>query len=358
MAIEVERPGAVQIQHLHSKFAARKVLFIAFGLAVLAALAIVAVSVGASSVGLGDVLRAIGSRLPFANVQCDSLVSAIVWNIRLPRVLMAIVAGMCFAVSGAAMQGTLRNPLASPYTMGISSAAGFGAALAIVLGVSVASGSYVVIANAFLFSLLAALLVFGIARIRGVSPETLILGGIAMMYLFSASTSFLQYVASDSAVAAVVYWLFGSLTSATWRSLLVVSAVLAVSLPPLMRYSWDLNALAAGDEVAASLGVNAGRVRMIVIGLAVLLTATVICFTGIIGFVCLVAPHITRMLIGDDHRFVVPSSCIVGALLLLGADTLGRTVIAPAEIPVGIITSFVGVPLFVYLLLTRKRQYW
>jgi iron complex transport system permease protein len=156
----------------------------------------------------------------------------------------------------------------------------------------------------------------------------------------------------------VVYWLFGGLNSTTWHGVAVVSVVFAVCFPLLLKYSWDLNALAAGDEVAASLGVNAGRVRLIVIGVAVLLTASVICFTGIIGFVCLVAPHITRMIIGGDHRFVVPCSCIVGALLLLAADMLGRTIIAPAEIPVGIITSFVGVPLFVYLLLTRRRQYW
>jgi len=225
MAVETQKTGAARIQHLHGRLAARKGIFIVVGLALLAALAIVAVSVGTAHVGMGDILRAIAAKIHLAGAQSDSLTTAIVCNIRLPRVLMAIVAGMGFAISGAVMQGTLNNPLVSPYTMGISSAAGFGAALAIVLGVSIAGNSYIIVANAFFFALLAALLVFGIAKIRGVSPETLILGGIAMMYLFSAGTSLVQYLGSDSAVASVVYWLFGSLTSTTWHGLVVVSAV-------------------------------------------------------------------------------------------------------------------------------------
>jgi len=360
VAVEATELDAAGIGELYARFTARKRLFIPIGLLVLVLFAMVATSLGAASLGLGEVFRAIVAKaLPFTGVQSNELADVIVWDLRLPRVLMAIVAGMGFAASGATMQGVTRNPLVSPYTIGISSAAGFGAALAIVLGVGVVgTDKYIVIANAFVFALLAAFLVYGMARIRGTTPETLILAGIAMMYLFSAATSLLQYIGTQEQVAGVVYWLFGSLTAATWDKLLVVSIFFAVCFPIMMKYSWDLNALAAGDDTAASLGVNTKRVRVISVTLATLVTVSIICFTGIIGFVCLVAPHITRMVIGPDHRFLLPCSCIVGGLLLLCADTLGRMVIQPAEIPVGIVTSFIGVPMFAYLLMTRRRQYW
>jgi iron complex transport system permease protein len=338
----------------------RKILFPLVGLALLALFGVLAASWGAASITAGDVLRSVFAKLlPFSHIQATPLANTIVWNLRLPRIAMACVAGAGFAVSGAAMQGIMRNPLVSPFTIGISSGAGFGASLAIVLGVGVfESGQYLIIANAFFFALLAAGLVYGVARFRGVTPETLILGGIALMYLFSASTSMLQYVASEHQLQGVVFWLFGSLASATWQSLAVVTLVFLVCCPLLIKYAWDLNALATGDEVALSLGINAARVRLVAMILSSLITATIICFTGIIGFVCLVAPHITRMVIGSDHRFLIPFAAIVGALLLLAADTVGRTLFAPAELPVGIVTAYIGVPMFLYLLITRRRQYF
>ncbi len=360
MAGRMKDSQAAGIKKLQSRVTTKRVLFIVGGLVLLAILAATATSTGAASLSLGEVFRAVVARvLPFTGVESTPYANAIVMDLRLPRVLMAIVAGMGLAISGAAMQGVMRNPLVSPFTIGISSAAGFGAALAIVLGVGlVDEGRYLIIANAFLFAMGAAFAVYLIAQLRGTSPETLILAGIAVMYLFSAGTSFLQYMGSAMDIAAVVHWLFGSFVSANWSSLLVISVVFLVCLPLLMKYSWDLNALAEGDETATSLGVNATRVRTVVMALAALLTAAIICFTGIIGFVCLVAPHITRLVIGGDYRFLLPCSCIVGALLLLGADTVGRTVAQPIEIPVGILTSFIGVPMFLYLLMTRKRRYW
>ena len=338
----------------------RKVLFPLVGLLLLVCFSILAASWGAASITAGDVLKAVLAKLmPFTGAEPSRLANTIVWSLRLPRITMAIVAGAGFAVSGAAMQGILRNPLVSPFTIGISSGAGFGASLAIVLGVGfVESGKYLIIGNAFFFSLLSACLVYGVARLKGVSPETLILGGIALMYLFSASTSMLQYMANEHQLQGVVFWLFGSLASATWHNLAIVALVLLICLPFLMKFSWDLNALATGDEVAMSLGINASRVRLIIMLLSSLITATIICFTGIIGFVCLVAPHITRMIIGSDHRFLIPFASIVGALLLLAADTVGRTILAPTELPVGIVTAFIGVPMFLYLLITKRRQYF
>ena len=360
MAVKTERIEAAELKELYAKFTGRKVLFIIIGLALLAFLAIVAISLGAASLGVRDVFNTIVAKVfPFSGAESSQLADVIVWHYRMPRILMAIVAGMGFAISGAAMQGILRNPLASPFTLGISSAAAFGASLAIVLGVGMVSGGkYLIIGNAFVFALTTAFLVYGISRIRGTTPETIILAGIAMMYLFSALTSLLQYIGTEHDVAAVVYWLFGSLNNASWKNLPVVFMFFLACLPFLIKYSWDLNALAAGDETATSLGVNAKRVRVVSMMLATLITAAITCFTGIIGFICLVAPHITRMIIGADHRFLLPCSCIMGALLLLGADTIGRTIIQPTQIPVGIVTSFIGVPLFIYLIMARRRQYW
>ena len=338
----------------------RRLLFPLLGLLILTGFGIFAASCGAASITAGDVLKAVLAKLlPFTGAEASRLADTIVWSLRLPRIAMAVIAGAGFAVSGAAMQGILRNPLVSPFTIGISSGAGFGASLAIVLGMGfIGTGKYLVIGNAFFFAILSACLVYGVARLRGVSSETLILAGIALMYLFSAATSMLQYIATEHELQGVVFWLFGSLSSATWNDLFIVSIVFLICFPFLMKYSWGLNALAAGDEVAISLGINASRVRIMVMIFSSLITATIICFTGIIGFVCLVSPHITRMIIGSDHRFLIPFAAIVGAILLLVADTVGRTVLAPAEVPVGIVTAFIGVPMFLYLLITKRRQYF
>ena len=338
----------------------KKILFPVCGFLLLTVLGILSASYGAASITAWDVVKSVAAKLlPCSGMKSTPLADTIVWSLRLPRIGMAVVAGAGFAVSGVAMQGIMRNPLVSPFTVGISSGAGFGASLAIVTGMGViGSGHTLIICNAFFFAVLSACLVYGVARIRGISPETLILSGIALMYLFSAATSMLQYVATEHQLQGVVFWLFGSLSSATWKNCAMTMIVLAAAMPFLIRYSWDLNVLATGDEVALSLGVNANRVRVVIMLCATLVTATIICFTGIIGFVCLVAPHITRMIIGSDHRILVPFAAIVGALLLLAADTVGRTIMVPAEIPVGIIMAFIGVPMFLYLLVTKRRRFF
>ena len=356
---EMDRLEGAEAEELYSRLTAKKLFFILAALGGLVALVLVATSIGSARLGIGEVARAIGARLLPLNATVSGKVEVIVWDIRLPRIVLGVLAGAGLAFSGTAMQGIMRNPLVSPYTIGIASAAAFGASVAIVLGAGlIGSGKYIVITNAFIFALLDAILVYGLARMRGMRSETLILAGIALMYLFSAGTSVLQYIATEEELHAVVHWLFGSLTGASWENVLVVSLVLVVCFLPLMRYSWDLNAMLAGDETAASLGVNVERVRTIILIFSTLPAATIICFTGIIGFVGLVAPHITRMLIGADHRFLLPSSSVLGALLLLGADTLGRTAFQPTVIPVGIVVSFIGVPFFLYLILKERREYF
>ncbi|MCK9566035.1 MAG: iron ABC transporter permease, partial [Methanothrix sp.] len=212
--------------------------------------------------------------------------------------------------------------------------------------------------NAFIFTLLASMSVYGLAKYKGITPETMVLAGIAIMYLFSAMTSFLQYVGHAEQVQEVVFWMMGSLGRSSWDKVWIVTGVIAACFPYLLLKSWDINAMGTGDETAKSLGVNVEKTRVICMVLVSIITASVICFTGTIGFIGLVAPHITRMVIGGDHRFLLPASALVGGLLLLAADTVARTIMSPVILPVGIMTAFLGVPFFVYLFLRRKKVFW
>jgi iron complex transport system permease protein len=235
-----------------------------------------------------------------------------------------------------------------------------GASIAILSGIGLlAAGPVLTIGMAFAFSMLCALAVFGLAKLRGASPETIILAGIALSYFFSAITSVLQFFASEEDLMALVHWTFGSFTGTGWGEIGIVSLVMAFCIPLCLKYSWDLNAMSAGgDDAAKGLGVNTSRVRTVSLLLSAFMTATIISFTGIIGFVCLVSPHITRYLVGGDHRFLIPGACVIGAILTVGADTVGRTILSPIILPISIVVSFVGVPLFLYLLLNRKQDFW
>jgi iron complex transport system permease protein len=350
----------MELDEAYSKLTALKVLFIFLGLGLLVVLTLVSTTLGSAALSIKEVVSTISARIfPFLDIEANTKYDAIVWDIRLPRIVMAILAGAGLAISGAAMQGIMRNPLVSPFTIGISSAASFGASVAIILGAGIVSTTkYLIITNAFIFALLASLLVFALAKIRGMRPETVILAGIALNYFFSAGTSILQYIATEEEVHSVVHWLFGTLTGVTWENILLITILIAISLPLLIRYSWDVNALVAGDDLATTLGVHTGRVRTIIMVLSSLMTAGIISFTGIIGFVGLVAPHITRMIVGSDHRFLLPCSSILGGFLLLGADTIGRTAFQPTIIPVGIVVSVIGVPFFVFLILKTRKEYF
>ncbi len=330
-----------------------RILIIGGLLALLILLAGVAATLGSYPISVIEVFETI-----LEGPGGDSDITTIVWDYRLPRILMGILAGAALGLAGAMMQGILRNPLASPFTLGIASAASFGASLAIVLGAGVAAGGSLIIGNAFLFTLIAAGAVYGLARIRGITPETMIMAGIAIMYLFSALTSFLQYLGDSEDVHAVVFWMFGSLGRSTWETVGIVAILVGALFPLFLLSARSLNTLSAGDEAAKSLGVPVEHIRIGGMAGASLLTAGVICFTGTIGFIGLVAPHITRMVLGGDHRFLLPGTAVVGALVLLGADSIGRTIMAPQILPVGIMTAFLGVPFFIFLFLSRRRNYW
>lgn len=354
---------ADEVKKLYAKGKSRKVLVILLLFVALFVTVVVSLSLGAGSPRLIEAINVILDRI-FPSLGIDTgraTTPTIILNVRLPRIVMAIIAGAGLAASGAVMQGVLRNPLVSSYILGISSAAGFGAALSIVFGFSILSqySDYVTVINAFFFSFLAMLLVLGIARVRGITSETVILAGVAVGFLFSAMLSLIQYLTPDAqAVQAVVFWLLGSLQDMSWEPVMITLPIIVLCLILMMTQSWDLNVMSLGEDVATSLGVNSKRVLLLLMILGTLATSTIISFTGVIGFICLISPHLARMIIGSDHRFLLPCSMVVGSCLLLLSDTVARNVLAPAEVPIGIITSLLGVPFFIYLMLSRRRQNW
>ncbi len=347
----IERPYGTK---LYKQYTGRKSLIL-LGIAVLTLLvALFAVNAGSTDLNSYQVIKSILGR-------GNSVSDVVIWNIRLPRVLAAIIAGAGLSVAGCVMQNNLRNPLASPSTMGISNAAAFGANMAIIVygAGSIHSTStdavainnpYMVAVSAFIWSMAATGVILLLARFRGFSPEAMVLSGIAIGSLFAAGTTLIQYFAQDVQVAAVVFWTFGDLGRASWREVAIMAALIAVSVIYFMVKRWDYNALDGGEETAKGLGVNVERTRFGGMFVSSLITAVAVSFLGIIGFIGLVGPQITRRIIGNDHRFLVPASAVMGALLLLVSDTLARTVIAPVVLPVGAITSFLGAPLFLYLL--------
>jgi iron complex transport system permease protein len=313
--------------------------------------------VGTAGITAADVLGAIRNVL-FKSRVMENTEQKIVLYLRLPRIVLAIFCGMGLSVSGAALQGVTRNPLVSPFTMGISSAAAFGASLSIVFGAGAFPGSTAgIVLSAFSWALLCTILVYLVSARVGMTAESIILTGIAFNYLFNAADSLVKFFASDYQLAAAVQWIFGSLNGATWPKVSIVILVVIPCLALIYRYAQPLNILSDGDdEVAKSLGISPGHVRRIVGLLSVLATAAIISFTGVIGFVGLAGPHIARLLIGGDHRYLLPFSAMTGALLVLAADTLGRVILSPVNVPVGIIISFLGVPVFVNLILNGRRE--
>lgn len=334
---------------------------LAAGAALLGAAVVLSVSLGVESMSLWDTTR--GVLAPLLPADWSAGISTVqlqvLQNLRLPRTLMAVVGGAGLSMAGVAMQGITRNPLVSPYTLGISPAAAFGASLAILFGLSSipGTGHYWTVIAAFASALFCAGLVLGLSALRDVSSTMLILAGLGLTYFFAALAATVQFVATEQQLAAIIQWTFGSLNGTTWDEVVIAGVIQLLVLPVLLGHAWALNALASGgDEVAAALGFAVSRTRLIVTTTAVLATAGVVSFIGVIAFVGLVAPHIARLLIGGDHRTLLPFSAIVGALLLLVADLIGRLAFAPIIIPVGIVVAYLGVPVFLHLLLSRRQD--
>lgn len=354
-SLEHERASATQAPPRRARRGWRPI-GLAVG-AIASAVAIVAaVAIGSAGVSVGDVWRAVVLAMFGGQLEADfAQPFSIITELRLPRALLAFGAGAALSVAGALMQGLLRNPLVSPFTLGVSPAAAFGAALAITIGGAQGVPAWVTIGSALVMALAVSAFVLVLASAKRMAVATLLLLGIAVTQLFEALTSALQFAANENTLQAIVRWTFGSVNDATWSDVQVVWLVLVLALPLVLWFAKDLNAIAfAGDDAAKSLGVNVGVLRVGLIVVAVLLASVVVSFCGVIGFVGLVGPHIARLIIGADHRFLLPFSVLTGGLLLLLADTIGRTVLAPAVIPVGIVVAFIGAPIFINLILTRK----
>lgn len=324
-------------------------------------LLIMAIALGPVRIPAGDVIRAL------MGLETDARYQIIIHHIRLPHALAALLAGAGLAAAGAAMQSILRNPLGSPFTLGLSQAGAFGAALAVMIFRTGAMQSTqvgaVTIANPWMTTLMAfaacmitSLIIIAIARLRGATPEVMVLSGVALGSLFSAATMFLQYFADDVQLAAMVFWAFGDVGRAGWREVGYMAVVVSCGVVYFIVNRWNYNAIDAGDETARSLGVPVERIRMLGMIAASLVTAVIVSFLGIIGFVGLVCPHIVRRLIGDDHRFVMPAAALTGAVLLLASDTAARLILAPHVLPVAILTAFLGAPTFLYLLIQRRKS--
>lgn len=317
---------------------------------------------GSCFAGVADVTpaRLLATLIPSLELQALPLSGTeltVLVHLRLPRVVMALLAGIGLAVSGLVMQAITGNSMASPFTTGLSNAAAMGASVVIVFGLNfMGTMQLTTVFGAFVLALLCAALVYGIAAAKGLGSTTIVLIGIALNYFFSALNAAMQYIANEQQLSAIVNWTFGSLSQAAWSQILFLAAVLAVSLPILFSRAWHYNLLASGDESAAALGVNVKALRGVSGVLITLIAAAVVSFTGVIGFVGLVAPHIARLLTGGDHRFLFPLSALLGGCLLILADLVGRTIASPVIIPVGIVVSFIGVPVFLSLILRDKKE--
>lgn len=285
----------------------------------------------------------------------------VVWDLRLPRALAGLAVGAGLGMCGAVMQSSLKNPLADPYTTGIASGASLGASVAIILGLCIIPGIYgegAIVVNAFAFALVPVILIISMSRFKkNITPAGMILIGIAVMYIFSATTTLLKITASEESLAEVYIWSVGTLGKAGWDNVWYMIAAAAAGIVVFQSLARRLNVLVMCDSGAVALGVDPKRVRLASLGVVSLVTAVLVSFTGTIGFVGLVAPHMVRMVIGSDNRYLIPASAAFGALMLLASDCVARN-IAAVELPVGTITALIGGPLFLYLIIRQTKSAW
>lgn len=344
------------VQYIAGK---RIVLIVEFCLLLL--LILVSISLGAVNIPFMKTLKIL---LTFHE---SSRFHSIILGIRLPQTLSAVVAGGGLAAAGAIMQTVLQNPLGSPFTLGVSNAAAFGAAFSVMFlgtGIMHSTGAdaitilapYRTTAAAFVSSLIASGIVIILARSKKASPEVMLLTGVTLGSLFTAGTMFLQYFADDMQLAAMVFWTFGDVGRTNWSELGIITLITTLAVCYFLLNRWSYNALNMGDETAQGLGVAVDRVRLIGMAAASLVTAVIISFIGVIGFVGLVAPHIARRLVGEDHRFFLPGSILTGGLLLLVSDIVARLLLAPRVLPVAILTAFLGAPIFIGLLVRGYKR--
>ncbi|MBQ7806899.1 iron chelate uptake ABC transporter family permease subunit [Rhodococcus sp. (in: high G+C Gram-positive bacteria)] len=325
------------------------------GVVTLAGSAAVAITLGPAGLSVGEVASIVVGHLGGTAADVTPIRDGIVWDLRLPRTLLAALCGAGLGLCGAIMQSLLRNPLADPFVLGISSGASTGAVLIVILGVG--SGVIGLSSGAFIGAVISFALVLLLAHAAGGTPDRVILAGVAATQLFSALTSFIVITSADpEQTRGVMFWLLGSLGGADWLDIALCAAVVAVGLVVCLTHSRALDAFAFGEDAASSLGVNVWRVRVTLLLATALMTAVIVSVAGAIGFVGLVLPHAARALVGSNHRRLLPASALIGSIFLVWVDAVARTAIAPQELPAGVVTALVGVPAFAVILWRRKAR--
>lgn len=341
----------------YRRYILRKWIFMAVCALVIVLVAGYAITVGAYNIGFFESYHILWSHL-IGDPISDSMKDYAVVTLRSPRIAIAIIGGAGLAVAGVVMQSTLLNPLADPYTTGISSGASFGATIWITLGISVFSGTYALVFNAFVFSLIPMLAIISVAKIKNSSPTVMIMAGIAIMYIFNALTTVLKLWADPNSLQELYEWQVGSVARTSWDGIPIMLVITLSGIVLMQILSRKLNVLATGEDNAKSMGVDADKIRILNLLVVSLVTASIVSFTGLIGFVGLVAPHIARIFVGSDNRYLIPCSAFLGAALLIVSDLIGRIIIAPSTLQAGVIMSFLGGPMFLWLIMRRKSQIW
>ena len=334
----------------------RKLTFVIVCVVAAVIVAGLSITYGTMDIGFFECYQVIWNHIT-GNIE-DKLIDYIIVDERLPRIAAALVTGAGLAIAGCVMQSVMKNPLADPYTTGISSGAGFGAALAVTLGISIVGGNYALVVNAFVFALIPMAMMLGVGKLKKASPTMMIMAGMAIMFMFNAFTTVLKLQADPDALAKLYSWTVGTVADCEWPEITLMFAVVAVGVILTQMFSRKLNILATGDDSAKAMGLDVENLRIVLLLIISLVVATVVSFTGLIGFVGLVAPHVCRIFVGADNRYLVLSSAMFGAVLLEVADFVGRTVIAPATLQVGVVTAFIGGPMFLYLIMRQKKSTW
>jgi len=338
------------VDALYRKNQVKSVSFLVILSVVLLAAVLLSLRAGSYETPIGELIKGI------FGMSADKKINIVVRNNRLPRICTALLAGGGLGLAGCILQAVLRNPLASASTLGVSQGATFGAAFAIVvLGMGTTSGFGIPLC-AFLGSVAVALVILGLSRFRQISPEGIVLAGVAISSMFTGATTLIQYFADEVQLSTLVFWTFGDLGSTDWRDLGSMTAVVAMLCLYCFGHRWDYNALLSGEETAISLGINVKRLTLVNMLLCCLCSSVIVANVGLISFIGLVAPHIVRMVVGNNHIYLIPGSVLGGAVLLLLGDLFARTVISPVILPIGAITSFLGGPLFLYLLFKGGRK--
>lgn len=344
-----------QFRRSYRRTILRRVLFIAVCAILCLAVMAYSITLGTYPITMGEVYRILWDAI--INMPPENVVDAsVVLDMRLPRILGAIVCGFALAVCGTAMQSILKNPLADPYTMGISSGAGFGAAIALILGVELIAGGGVVF-NAFVFALIPMAVILLMSRIRRATPTMMILCGTSLMYMFNALTQLFMIVADPDDLSNVYNWMVGTLEHVSYDNLPIIIVVTVAGSIIVQLMANRLNVMGSGDDSARTLGVDVDKERLLLLILVTVVAATVVSFTGVIGFVGLVAPHVARIIVGADNKYLLPAAGAFGALLMLLADMASR-MLTDSVLPVGVITACIGGPVFILLILRSSREVW